>query len=201
MDKFASANMIKAFEVGVENIGIGVILKPDGISPAFSGKILPNIEANTEYIEKCQIMLFSKLRNPDGSNDHIETPNKNGNMYPTDLVVFATNGETTLAQACFALAKTMNQVAKNECADDWKYGKPLFISKGVVSQQNTLPLSHYLLNEECITVIKRIYENCDTKDEFLNNEFKDDILETIFGNVNAGNEVVLEMIDELFNEL
>ena len=67
--------MIKAFEVGIENLGIGLILKPDGLSPAFSGRILPNIEANTDYMEKCQIMLFSKRRNPDGSNDHIETPN------------------------------------------------------------------------------------------------------------------------------
>jgi hypothetical protein len=35
----------------------------------------------------------------------------------------------------------------------------------------------------------------------MSNEYKDGILETIFGNVNAGNEVVTGMIDELFDEL
>lgn len=200
LDKLTSANMIKCFEVGIENVGIGVILKSDGQSPAFTGKILGFIEGNAEHMLQGQVMLFSKLRNPNGSNEHLETINKQGNKYPTDVVVFSTENQT-LGGACHNLAKLMNSISKNECVEDWKFGTPMFVSKGVVPRVDVLPLSHYLLNEECVTVIKRIYENCDTKKAFLNNEYKDTILETVFGDHEYGNQIIDEIIEELYDEL
>lgn len=201
LDKFNSANMIKWMKVGIDDLAVALILKPDGVGPAFTGNIMGKIEEDPEKMEFCKIMMISNLRNPNGDNELLETENKQGNKYPTQVVVISTDPSVPINMAAWNLAKTMNNIAKNELEGEWKFGTPFFINKGDATPIDNLPLSHYLLNEECITVMKRIYENCDTKEELLKNEYLENILETIFGDFNIGNDIVNGMFDEVYNEL
>ena len=66
---------------------------------------------------------------------------------------------------------------------------------------NVLPLAHYLMNEDCVTVIKRTYEGCDTKEALMANEFRDDIIKAVFGDANIGFSAVEEIADEVYYEL
>lgn len=201
LDKFTSANMIKWMKVGIDDLAVASVLKPDGVGPAFTGNIMGKIEIDPEKMEFCKIMMISNLRNPNGDNEILETENKQGNKYPTQVVVISTDPSVPINMAAWNLAKTMNNIAKNELEGEWKFGTPFFINKGDATPIDNLPLSHYLLNEECIAVMKRIYENCDTKDELLKNEYLESILETIFGDFNIGNDIVNGMFDEEYNEL
>ena len=201
LDKLSSANMIKWKKVGIDDLAVALIYKPDGIGPAFTGNIFGHIENNPERMEFCKILMITNLRNPNGENEVLETENKQGNKYPTALVVLSTNEPVSFNEAAWNLAKTMNNIAKNECVGEWKFGIPFFVNKGDATPPDTLPLSHYLLNEECVTVMKRIFENCDTKDELLSNNFKDYIMESVFGDVAVGDDIITGMFDELYNEL
>ena len=201
LDKFNSANMIKWMKVGIDDLAVALILKPDGVGPAFTGNIMGKIEEDPEKMEFCKIMMITNLRNPKGDNELLETENKQGNKYPTQVVVIASDSSVPINMAAWNLAKTMNNIAKNELEGEWKFGTPFFINKGDATPIDNLPLSHYLLNEECITVMKRIYENCDTKEELLNNDYMENILETIFSDFNIGHEIVSGMFDEVYNEL
>lgn len=201
LDRLRSANQVKYKLVGIDRVAVGLIYKPDGIQPAFLGNILSHIEGNPSRMNHCKLMLMTQLRNPDGTNAVLETENKAGNKYPSDIVVFATDDTTSIARAAFNLGSTLSSIAKNECRNDWKFGIPLFCSKGDATPPAEPSLAHYLLNEDCITVTKRVFEGCDTKEEFMNNEFRDMILETVFGNASNGLAVVEGMPEELFDEL
>jgi hypothetical protein len=201
LDKLSSANMIKWKKVGVDDLAVAMIYKPDGTGPAFTGNITGHIENNPERMEFCKILMITHLRNPNGENEVLETENKQGNKYPTVLVVISTNESVSINEAVWNLAKTMNNIAKNECEGEWKFGIPFFVNKGEATPQLSLPLSHYLLNEECVTVMKRIFENCDTKEELFNNDYTELILSTVFGDATVGNEIVSGIFDELYNEL
>lgn len=201
LDKFNSANMIKWKKVGIDDIAVALILKPDGVGPAFTGNILGKIEEDPEKLEFCKIMIISNLRNPNGENEILETENKQGNKYPTQIVVISTDSSVPINMAVWNLAKTMNNIAKNELEGEWKFGTPFFINKGDATPIDDLPLSYYLLNEECITVIKRIYEKCDTKEELLANDYVEEILKSVFGDFDVGHDIVSGMFDEVYNEL
>lgn len=49
--------------------------------------------------------------------------------------------------------------------------------------------------------MKRIFENCDTKEDLMNNQYMSFILQTVFGNETVGNDIIGGMFDELYNEL
>jgi hypothetical protein len=201
LDKLSSANMIKWKKVGIDDLAVALIYKPDGIGPAFTGNIMGHIEDNPERMEFCKILMITNLRNPNGENEILETENKQGNKYPHILVVISTNENVSINEAVSNLAKTMNNIAKTECDGEWKFGIPFFVNKGEATPQTILPLSYYLLNEECVTVMKRIFENCETKDDLLNNDYTEPILSSVFGDAVVGQEIITGMFDELYNEL
>lgn len=199
--KTKSANQVMYKTVNMENVGIGYVMNKSGTAPAFLGQSLMYIEDDPQRKEHCKIYMMSKFRNTDGSNSFMETTSASGNTYNTDLVVFVADNETTLAQACINFSNVLCEIARNECKDDWNYGIPTFVPKGNATPPNPPPLSFYLTNEDCITVIKGIYENCDTKDEFEANEFYDQIVHTVFGDLARGNEVIQGIPSELWDQL
>ena len=201
LDKLSSANQVKFKYVGIDQLAVGFIYKPDGSGPAFLGNIISFIEGNDEHMEKCKLMTFTKLRNPDGSNELLETENKSGNKYPSDIVVFATDESTSILQAAGHFSKTLTSIANNECKGDWKFGIPFFVNKGDATPPSVLPLAYYLLNEDCVTVMKRTFEGIDCKEDFMNNEFRNEILKTVFGDADAGFQVIEGMPEELYDEL
>lgn len=203
VQKLANADQVKFKSVGIDGLGIGVILKNDGVGPAFLGQILTYVESDQVKMDRCKLLLITQLRNPNGMNSILETPNKKGNQYPHDIVVFSLDpdGEMSLNNAASELAMVMTEIAKNECKADWKFGTPFFTNKGDATPPNVLPLAHYLMNEDCVTVIKRTYEGCDTKEALMANEFRDDIIKAVFGDANIGFSAIEEIADEVYYEL
>jgi hypothetical protein len=203
VQKLLNADQVKYKTVGIPGLAIGLILKSDGVGPAYVGKILGFVENNAEKMDRCKLLLVTQLRNPNGMNIILQTPNKKGNEYPHDIVVFSLDpdGEITINQAVTEFAKVITEIAKNDCKDDWKYGTPFFSNKGDATPPDVQPLGYYLMDEDCVTVIKRTYEGCDTKDELMNNEFRDDILKAVFGDANKGFSAVEAIADEVYYEL
>jgi hypothetical protein len=193
--KLSNANILKYYLCGAEGIAVARVYKPDGMNNAFLGGILPYIKQDEDRKEKCQLVLITELRNPDGTNEPYETTNKAGSKYPTEALVICTQNDASVSAAVSALAQEMSSVAKNECKTEWKYGIPFFINKGNATPQDLRPLSHYLMDSDCASIIKRSFENCEDKNALLNNSNKDAILGMIFGSAEAGNAAI-ESIDE-----
>jgi hypothetical protein len=90
-------------------------------------------------------------------NSILETPNKKGNQYPHDIVVFSLDpdGEMSLNNAASELAMVMTEIAKNECKADLKYGTPFFTNKGDATPPKVLPLAHYLMMQILVSLLLR----------------------------------------------
>ena len=201
VDRMSNANQVKYKQVGIENVAVGLIYKPDGKGPAFVGNILGHIESDTSKMEVCKLLFFTKLRKPDGSDEVHEVSNKQGNMYPFDVAVFCTLDGELMSAAVNNYTKQLNEVAKAECRNEWKYGVPFFVNKGNATPPNMPPLSTYLLNADCVLVMKRVFEGCDTKTELMNNEYRDEILKNVFGDATTGFNIIDEMDDEFYENL
>jgi hypothetical protein len=108
VQKLLNADQVKYKTVGIPGLAIGLILKSDGVGPAYVGKILGFVENNAEKMDRCKLLLVTQLRNPNGMNS----------LDP--------DGEMTINQAVTEFAKVITEIAKNDCKDDWKYGTPFF---------------------------------------------------------------------------
>ena len=168
--------------------------KPDGTNNAFLGGSLDVLKERTE---QCKIVFIGHQRHPNGDNVAIETSNKAGNKYPTDVIVIAVDDDKSIPYAVSQVAAEMNSISNNECKDDWKYGIPFFINKGDRTSSPPAPLSRHILDFGCASVIRRLYENCNTKQELLDNPERAAIFTEIFGSEEAG-LAAIESIDEHF---
>ena len=61
---------------------------------------------------------------------------------------------------------------------------------------SVLPVSTYLLNNDCIHFIKRFYEECNMKEQLCNIKNCDSILVAVFGEADWGWSVLDAMKDE-----
>jgi hypothetical protein len=61
VQKLANADQVKFKSVGIDGLGIGVILKSDGVGPAFIGKILTYIESDQVKMDRCKLLLITQL--------------------------------------------------------------------------------------------------------------------------------------------
>ena len=199
--KMANANQIKFKTVGIDGVALGLALKSDGSGPAFMGNIPGHIENNESRMDKCQLLFFTKLRKPDGSDEVHEVSNKQGNMYPFDIAVFCTVDGEDMVTAVNNYAKTLTEISKVECRTEWKYGVPVFLPKGNATPPDEPPLSTYLLNADCVIVIKRVFTGCDTKTDLMNNEHRNDILSQVFGDATVGFNVIDGMDDAFYDNL
>lgn len=199
MKQMKYANQIIIKKVGIQNVAIGLHFKANGIFPAYMGGILTHMETD-EYMDKCLLVHVTNLKSPDGDKPH-EVPNKQGNLYPVDVVVFATCGECTLEKAGTTYASCCNDIAKSQCRTEWKFGTPVFMFKGVSTPPDEPPLGHYLMSQDCIVVMKRIYEGISTKEAFLEKEERDAILTEVFGSAADGMNIIQSIPEEVFNGL
>jgi hypothetical protein len=176
--------------------GVGVVLakKPNSTQDAFLGNMMEHLRGRKQ---QCKIVFIGHLRDPNGDNLICETANKSGNKYPTDVIVLGVDDDASISAAVSQLAVHMNSIASNECKDDWKYGVPFFINKGDATPSTPAPVSHYLLDYACASVIRRMYENCKTQQELLANTARAAIFTEIFGSDEVG-VAAIESIDEGF---
>ena len=201
--KVSNANQVRYRRVSsIDGLAVAHFLRSNGSDQAYTGSIFPNIESNTSHMSLCGITLITTLRNPNGTNEPLQKVNKAGNSYPVTVTVILTDEGVSLSQAASNIAKTMTNIAKNECKTEWNFGTPVFVNNGDASPPTLLPLSHYLVDFDCITVMKRIFEGTDTKDDMLNkNKDRDEILNMVFGDANKGFEVIENLEDSIYEEL
>ena len=195
------AEQVKFKLVGIEDVAVAMFFKSNGTDPSYLGNILSFVKTDEQKLESCKATTFTYLRNPDGTNVAFQKANKSGNSYPVDICVISTDGEIPVSQACTNLAKTLGEIAKTECKAEFNYGIPVFINKGDCTPPTVLPLCHYLMDYDCITVIKRIYEGAETKEELMENPERDNILKIVFGVANKGFEVLEGITDEIYEQL
>ena len=73
--------------------------------------------------------------------------------------------------------------------------------KGDITPTKVLPLSHYLVSKDCFVVMNRIYKGIKTKENLLNHEERDLIINEIFGDLKYGVKVINNISNEVFNAL
>ena len=185
------ANQVKMY-IPIPGIGITRATKPDGNSPAFFKPTALALQEDEEKKDECKMVFMSELRNPNGDNSALVNTSTTGKEYTHDIMVvnFIDEDPKTVLHS---ITKVLNDVT-GSVKTMYQYGAPKFVNMGVIDSKNN-PISHYLLDEDCITLIKRLYEGCDTKDEFMENPARDTILTEVFGGVKGGMSVIEEIDD------
>ena len=198
----ASNCQVKFTDVGIEDICVARIYKPNGFEPAFVGPINKHLndEINEDKRRDGNIVLISQQKKSKMENELLETPSQTGAKYYTDVYVLTTDNAISFHEAAGNLTRVFNDVSRNEARDGFKYGHPTFVNKGNNTPPTKPCLHDYLLDRDCITILKRAYKGADTKYELMNNEFRDDILEIVFGDSNVGYQIVNELDDETYEQ-
>ena len=196
----SQSNGVYIYQVGIEDVGIGMFYKPNKVTTSYLGSILSHIEGNTDRMKSCKVILFSTLKDAE-TDAPLQVTNKIGNEYPVDIVVFATGGSCSLANAATELGTICTEIAKTECSVEWRYGTPTFMYKGDMSPPIIEPLSHYLMTTDCVSVMKKIYEGITTKKDFLEKKDRDVILQEVFGDTKIGLESIEGVPEEIFDVL
>ena len=83
----------------------------------------------------------------------------------------------------------------------FKYGVPTYINKGNKTPTGGTCLFDFLMPHDCITIMKKWFDDVETKVAFMGNENRDTILRMIFGDVNEGFEMVSAIDDIVYNQL
>ena len=64
-----------------------------------------------------------------------------------------------------------------------------------------MSMSKCLLNEDSLSLIKRYWNRCDSKDALSNNEHRNAILKAVFGSVDEGQKVLKDITDDVQDQL
>ena len=195
----STTHMVKFADVGMEDHVVATGTKPNG-DPAFLAPINREIHRDEDKKARGNIVLHAKQRKSKEENKVLETPSSSGALYNTDIYVLRTEGSMTFHDAAGNLTRLFNEVGRNEAREGYKYGPPSFINKGEIIHHTKPCLHDYLLDEDCVTMIKRTYEGADTKSELMNNEYLEVILETVLGDKQVGFSILEEMDDQEYDE-
>ena len=201
--KSARDQQIRYKEVGIEGVCLAFAFKPDGVHPSFMGPLIRALDEDEDQKSAGNILFLTQARHSNGSNTIAQTPSMTGKMYPTDVIVMSIDDENkTFVSAVDDLIKVLHNVATSDnCRGSWQFSIPTFVNKGSATPPSVPAMSTYLLNEDCITFIKRFYEHSDTKEQLCNNEYRDDILEAVFGEADKGWTILEAMADDEYDLL
>ena len=87
------------------------------------------------------------------------------------------------------------------CRGSWQLSIPTFVNRGSSTPPNVPPMSTYLLNDDCISFIKRFYDQCDTIEQLCNNEYCHTIVDADFGKADEGWSVLDALTDDQYDLL
>ena len=201
--KSAKDQQIRYKEIGIPGVCLAFAFKPDGVNPSFMGPLLRALDEDDTQKAAGHILFLTQARKTDGSNSIAQTPSMTGKLYPTDVVVMSVEDEDkSFVAAVDDLVKVLHRVATSDnCRGSWQYSIPTFVNRGSATPPSVPPMSTYLLNKDCISFIKRFYEKCDTNEQLCNNEYRDTILEAVFGEADKGWTVLESMTDDQYETL
>jgi hypothetical protein len=201
--KSSKDQLVKYKEVEIEGVCLAFCFNPDGISPSFISPITSYLEDSEMEKSNGHILFLAQLRDANGENTPHQNSSLTGKVYPTDVFVMSIERPNyPYFSAIGDLVRVLNEVAGNPIVKpSWQYGKPVFVNRDTVTLPTVVPLSSYLLNEDCISFIKRFFEDCDTKESLSNNEHRDEILKEVFGSADEGWHAVENISDESYEML
>jgi len=198
--KKTSGQEVKYYTVkDMEGVYIIKVLRPDSAQPSFYAPTIALFEEEESEKEELGLLFFTELRDPYTGEGSMKAVSSTGKEYAYDIAVMMWGDKDPKAEM-HNYVKKLNFFSQN-AKDKYQYGVPKFISKGQVALSTPKVAYHYLLDTDCISLIKMYFENCDSKDEFLANEYRSQILITVFGNENVGMRVVNECLDHEWHEL
>jgi hypothetical protein len=124
-------------------------------------------------------------------------------MHPNDVIVMTIDDPNYLYfPAIGDQLIVLNDVACNANVKPlWQHQVPTFVNRGRVTPPTVAPVSTYLLNEVCITFIKRYWGDCESKDALYNNEHRNVILKEVVGSVDKGWQVHQDITDDAYEAL
>lgn len=182
------ANQVKMY-IPVSGVGVIRVTKPDGNNPAFFKPTALALQEDEEKKDECKMVFMSELRHPNGDNSALVNTSTTGKEYTHDIIVVNFVDEDP-KMVLYSVTKVLNDITNtNEVKTLYQYGAPKFTIGGVIENGDN-SVSKYLLDEDCITLIKRLYEGCDTKEEFMENPARDTILGEVFGSSHKGLEII-----------
>ena len=190
--KKSHQHQIKCF-VPATDIAIVRFTKPDGNQPSFLKPTLQALEEDEGKKDECKIVFMTELRDPNGNNCAWINTSSTGKEYTHDIMIVNLMGESPKA-VLSDIVKVINDVTL-QVKTMYQYGAPKFNNGGIISCGNH-SISHYLLDDDCVSLIKRFYEHTDTKDDFMGYEHRDAVLVEVFGDKEVGMDVIAGVTDE-----
>ena len=93
-------------------------------------------------------------------------------LYLIDVMVMSVKGkEKSFVSAVDDLVRVLCQVASSDgYRGSWQLSIPNFVNRSA-APSSVPPMSTYLLSKDCISFIKRFYEQCDTKEQLFHNDY------------------------------
>jgi hypothetical protein len=99
--------------------------------------------------------------------------------------------------AAVNLLRVLNNVAQNELLRPQRQHQFLtLVNRSRATPPTVVPLNIYLLNEDCISFIKRYWDNCESQ-----MKHRDAILAEIFGSADEGWQVLEDVVDNAYPQL
>ena len=195
----SSSHQVKYSKTTIEGLFVAFFRKPDGVGPAFCKPNLRNLEECESKKEEACVLFTTERRdaNDGGMYKKMVTTSSTGKEYTHDIAIISIEGTLLdIRTASNKLVKIMNKLSE-ELHDLYLYGAPKFVNKGEETSKDGIPpVSDFLLGEDCLSLLKRLFSGCDTKDEFMDNEHRDSILEAVFGDMDVGMSVVEDINEE-----
>ena len=188
----------------MEGVIVVKVFRPDSVQPSFYAPTIAAFEEDEDAKRECEIAFFSELRDPYGKIGPWKAVSSTGKEYTYDIAVIVlsdtTSGMSSYKEGVDKYTRKLNTLSQ-DVKDKYQYGTPKFANRGVVGTHATNVAYHYLLDDDCISLIKVYYDKCQTKEEFMENEFRGQILEQVFGDENIGMSVIDACTDEEWYEL
>lgn len=199
--KSSHCNQVKYSNVaGLEGVYIIKATKPEGNAPPFMAPSISVFEDDMAKKEECGILFFTELRNTDGTDTALVSFSNTGKEYTYDIAVVCLDGGKNIREVCDKYVSALASISANEASDKYRYGVPKFVNKGKEGTDDK-PASYYLQDEDCVTLMKRYYGGCQTKEEFANSEFQDAIVTAVWGDKTIGMEVLDRITEEEWEDL
>jgi hypothetical protein len=201
--KSSKDQIVRYKEVGIEGVCLAFCYKPDGINPSYIAPIIRYLDDSEGDKAAGHIMFLAQLRDSTGANVPLQTPSATGKLYSTDVIVMSIDDPRyTYFSAIGDLVNVLNDAAHNSVVrPQWQFQVPNFVNRGRATPPTVVPLSTYLLNDDCISFIKRFWENCESKDALNNNEHRDVILKEVFGSADEGWQALENISEEAYELL
>ena len=195
-------NVIDVYETLADDIVILVASKPKKNEAAYINPfktIFNDDDAGEEYQELFPIVGFFDRKNPDAYGIYgtdvtmKQKPSDPKCRYTWECMVSILDGDVTTSEVGKKLAKEFTKFSATEASgmnkDHFRFGR--------VKGRDLKPLNHYLLDQDCVLLLRKMHAESDLDDVLK----ADDTLAYYFGTAEKGRDVLNGFDDDDFEAL